>query len=333
MRINMTEWKEFSVEQLFFVKRGKTLSLENKSVYVGDIPCINGSSENNGVFCYLSENITEMGFELHKAPALSLARVGNAGKTFVQNSDFFIADNAFSLTLKEKQEIPVYLFISTVLDLETIKYSYGRTISIEKYKNLVIKLPALENGKPDYHFMKNYIDGLQSRPIQTSVSTGAAELAVNNWRSYSMGSLFDFAKGKRLVKADMVSGDVNYLGAISENNGVREKIETDHFQRPNCITVNYNGSVGEAFYQSEAFWASDDVNILYAKDFWKMNKYIAMFLITLIKANRYRFGYGRKWTLEKMKETNIKLPSQTDGMPDFIYMENYIKSLPYSDRI
>lgn len=76
MRINMTEWKEFSVEQLFFVKRGKTLSLENKSVYVGDIPCINGSSENNGVFCYLSENITEMGFELHKAPALSLARVG-----------------------------------------------------------------------------------------------------------------------------------------------------------------------------------------------------------------------------------------------------------------
>ncbi len=38
MRINMTEWKEFSVEQLFFVKRGKTLSLENKSVYVGDIP-------------------------------------------------------------------------------------------------------------------------------------------------------------------------------------------------------------------------------------------------------------------------------------------------------
>ncbi len=64
-----------------------------------------------------------------------------------------------------------------------------------------------------------------------------------------------------------------------------------------------------------------------------MNKYIAMFLITVIKANRYRFGYGRKWTLEKMKETNIKLPSQTDGMPDFIYMENYIKSLPYSDRI
>lgn len=40
-----------------------------------------------------------------------------------------------------------------------------------------------------------------------------------------------------------------------------------------------------------------------------MNKYIAMFLITVIKANKYRFGYGRKWTIEKMKETVIKLPA------------------------
>ena len=118
-----------------------------------------------------------------------------------------------------------------------------------------------------------------------------------------------------------------------ENNGVREKIETHFAWQPNCITVNYNGSVGEAFYQAKPFWASDDVNVLYAKDFWEMNKYIAMFLITVIKANSYRFGYGRKWTVEKMKETVIKLQFLAAGMPDFIYMQNNIKSLPYSDRI
>ena len=140
-------------------------------------------------------------------------------------------------------------------------------------------------------------------------------------------------KGKRLTKADMVRGDINFLGAISENNGVREKIETEDYWEPNCITVNYNGSVGEAFYQSEPFWASDDVNVLYARDFWKMNPYIAMFLVTVIKANKYRFGYGRKWTLEKMKETLIKLPNDMNGAPDFAWMETYIRSLPYSDRI
>ena len=106
--------------------------------------------------------------------------------------------------------------------------------------------------------------------------------ANNTWKEYAMEDLFRSVKGKRLTKADMIPGDINFLGAIRENNGVREKIETDYTWPPNCITVNYNGSVGEAFYQSEPFWASDDVNVLYAKDFWKMNKYIALFLVTVI---------------------------------------------------
>lgn len=333
MKIETTSWQEFSVEQLFFIKRGKALSTENKNFYAGNIPCINGSSENNGVFCYLSESIKEIGFELQKAPALSLARVGNAGKTFVQSSDFFIADNAFSLVLKEKRNISAYLFISTVLNMETIKYSYGRTISMEKYKKLLIRLPALANGEPDYEFMTQYIEELHSKPIRTAIKEKPQELHIENWSNYLMGSLFDFVKGKRLTKADMIPGNVNYLGAISENNSVREKIETLYPYKGNCITVNYNGSVGEAFYQSEPFWASDDVNVLYAKDFWEMNKYIAMFLVTVIKTNKYRFGYGRKWTLEKMKETIIKLPSNKNGNPDFEFMEKYIKSLPYSDKI
>ena len=66
--------------------------------------------------------------------------------------------------------------------------------------------------------------------------------------------------------------------------------------------------------KSHKSMASDDVNVLYAKDFWELNQYIAMFIITVIKANKYRFGYGRKWTLEKMKDTVIKLPGKKDGL-------------------
>ncbi|MGL4208737.1 MAG: restriction endonuclease subunit S, partial [Candidatus Adiutrix sp.] len=121
-------------------------------------------------------------------------------------------------------------------------------------------------------------------------------------------------------------------GAISENNGVRQFIDVEPIFSNNCITVNYNGSVGEAFYQYEPFWASDDVNILYA-DGWELNKYIAMFIITVIKANRYKFSYGRKWTLEKMKESIVRLPKMLNGSPDWVCMEKFISSLPYSDRI
>lgn len=154
------------------------------------------------------------------------------------------------------------------------------------------------------------------------------KIDTSSWKEYYIGDLFRFVKGKRLTKDNMIDGEINYLGAISENNGVRQRIqvESDLISLPNCITVNYNGSVGEAFYQHEPFWASDDVNILYAKG-WSMNEYNALFIVSVIKANRYRFSYGRKWTLEKMKETIITLPSKQDGTPDFEYMEDYMKSL------
>ena len=39
-----------------------------------------------------------------------------------------------------------------------------------------------------------------------------------------------------------------------------------------------------------------------------------------------------KWVLESMNSTIVKLPTK-QGKPDWEFMENYIKSLPYGDRI
>lgn len=141
-----------------------------------------------------------------------------------------------------------------------------------------------------------------------------------------LGDLFDIYKGKRLTKEDMTEGETNYIGAISENNGVREKIGQEPLFQPNCITINYNGSVGEAFYQVEPFWPSDDVNVLYLKNH-ALTENIAMYIITLIKKNKYRFSYGRKWTLEKMVDSDIPIPVKDDGSIDWDYIDNFINGL------
>ena len=41
---------------------------------------------------------------------------------------------------------------------------------------------------------------------------------------------------------------------------------------------------------------------------------------------------GTKWVLENMRATVIKLPAY-QGKPDFNFMEKYMKSLPYGDRV
>lgn len=309
------------LSDLFDVKYGVNLELSGcEKVDWGDdegISFVARTSTNNGVVAKVAKI---EGIEPQASGTLSCAAGGSVLSTFLQTKPYYSGRDLYVLTPKREMSINEKLYWCMAIKANAYRFNYGRQAN-KTLKNIML---------PDT--VPAWVESTKIKPVSTEI-TNSNIVDTADWKDYTMDSLFRFVKGKRLTKEGMIPGNTNFLGAISENNGVREKIETDYSWNSNCITVNYNGSVGEAFYQSEQFWASDDVNILYAKDFWKMNKYIAMFLITVIKANKYRFGYGRKWTIEKMKETVIKLPSKADGAPDFIYMENYIKSLPYSDRI
>lgn len=130
----------------------------------------------------------------------------------------------------------------------------------------------------------------------------------------------------------MLEGNINFIGASKFNNGLTAKVGNgEHIHPENTITLSYNGSIGEAFYQTKPFWATDDVNVLYPK--FELNPYIAMFLCTLLPTEKYRWGFGRKWDLEMMNESTIKLPVTTEKKPDWQFMEDYIKTLPYSGEI
>lgn len=137
-----------------------------------------------------------------------------------------------------------------------------------------------------------------------------------------------------MTSDEQTEGTTLYIGAIDSNNGVANKIGQEPIHEGNTISLSYNGSVGEAFYQPDPFWATDDVNVLYFRKENKtqFNKYIALFICAVLRQEKYRYSYGRKWVLENMKSAVIKLPVK-DEKPDWSYMENYIKSLPYGDRI
>lgn len=59
-----------------------------------------------------------------------------------------------------------------------------------------------------------------------------------------------------------------------------------------------------------------------------------MFLCALIDKETYRFSYGRAVYSSVAKMIKLKLPAikneQGDYEPDWQWMEDYIKSLPYS---
>ena len=77
---------------------------------------------------------------------------------------------------------------------------------------------------------------------------------------------------------------------------------------------------------------------------------VALFLVTIIKQEQYKYSYGRAVYSSVAENIDLLLPIKLDEkgnpvidekkqfsnkgfIPDWDFMENYIKSLPYGDRI
>lgn len=155
---------------------------------------------------------------------------------------------------------------------------------------------------------------------------------INTWQKFKLEHLFE-VKGTKTTKLDDLNltgiGKHPYVTTQSVNNGVAGYYNL-FTEKGNVLTAD-SAVVGFCSYQENDFSASDHVEKLLPK--FEMNKYIAMFLTTIINLENYRYSYGRKFNQTKIKDTLIKLPVNSQGNPDWQFMENYIKSLPYSDLI
>ena len=149
---------------------------------------------------------------------------------------------------------------------------------------------------------------------------------VSGWGNFRIGDIFNVVKGTRLTKADMNVGTIKFIGSSAMNNGETYRISNNtHLHPANTITVCYNGSVGETFYQDEEYWASDDVNVLYP--YFNMTKNIAMFICPIIRSVGQKYAFIDKWKQDDMKNSFIKLPIDADGQPNWDYMESYMKQI------
>lgn len=46
-----------------------------------------------------------------------------------------------------------------------------------------------------------------------------AKIDTSGWKEFLVGELFDVVKGTRLTKANMIPGDIRFIGSSAMNNG------------------------------------------------------------------------------------------------------------------
>lgn len=328
-KIDTSSWKYYRICDIFDVKNAHSILWKDIEPNSGPYPYVTASENNNSV-------VTQISYDMSQAEEANTIMIG--GKTLVvsfQEQPYF-SNDSHNLVLKLKQDMYrnkyVQLFLVTVLqaDLGRI-YSWGDSISGRSIQKDMIALPSTSQNEPNYAYMEAYMRSMEPAAksallhLSAASHTAKKSLDTSKWGLFPIGSLFDVVKGSRLTKADMREGTIRYIGASSFNNGITTYISnTEQLHPANTLTVCYNGSdIGRTFYQTEPYWATDDVNVLYPK--FEMNEDLAMFFAPVIKCVGGLHEYGDKWKLEDMKKDVIKLPVKDDGTPDFMFMESYIQ--------
>lgn len=162
-------------------------------------------------------------------------------------------------------------------------------------------------------------------------------LNYKQWKYFSMPKLFpQLQKCKCSSATELLNDgfDIAYIGAKKNENGVMRYVqyEPDLETDGNCIVFigDGQGSVGYCLYQPKNFIGSTTLIAGY-NDY--LNVYTALFLVTVLDLERYRYSFGRKYNKNAIEKSKIKLPVDANGNPDWQFMEYYIKSLPYSKNI
>lgn len=372
MKLNVENWKEYQIGELFDVVYGVNLELnaciETTKNDPEAVNFVSRSKDNNGVTAYV-KRIKDL--EPQSAETITVAGGGSSVlSTFVQDEPFYSGRDLYLLIPKKQYKHiskEVKLFICSVIVKNKYKYSYGRQAN-KTLPYIQLKLPT-KNNQPDWQFMENYIKSLHYKPLTTKQPVSSAvTLIYDDWKEFVLNDVFTLKGGFYNKKPEhSTDGNIPFLASTESNNGVTEFYTIEDIKRwnkvgdeddtldkklykGNCIAVTVNGSVCNAFYQKEQFTCSHDITAFYVKHY-TINPYLAMFLCTIITQDKYRWSYGRKpHDVKKFGKSVIKLPIKhnpdgtpfidkdkkysDDGyVPDWEFMENYIKSLPYGDRI
>lgn len=315
------------INDLFILEYGHSLELNRLEQSNGSnaVNFVGRAARNNGVTARVSP-IAGLAPATAGTISVALGGQGGAGVAFLQPNPYYCGRDVMILTSKKPMTEQGKLWWVMCITANRFRFGFGRQAN-RTLKDLILPLPK---------DMPAWVKGANIdcyKGAEFSAFEEKVELSdTGNWKPFSLQDLFDIRKGQRLTKANMLPGDMPYIGASDTSNGVTARIRQAPIHQGGTISVSYNGSVAEAFYQPVPYWATDDVNVLYPKGF-ELTPATALFICTVIRLEKYRFNYGRKWHLERMRESVIRLPVTATGGPDWAYMDSFIKTLPYSSQI
>ena len=149
---------------------------------------------------------------------------------------------------------------------------------------------------------------------------------TKNWSFFYINDLF-VVSGTVTTKKEFLKlkgiGDFPYVTTAATNNGVEGYY--NFFTEKGKVLVVDSAVGGYMSYQDVDFSASDHVEKLTPK--FEINKYIGLFICCVWNSSYSfkKYNYTLKASQKMIKKEKIYLPVDSQGNPDWKFMEEYVR--------
>lgn len=316
-----------NLDDIFDVWYGVNLEVVNSEIIDEGIPFVSRQSVDNGVVCHVQPI---EGIEPNPAHTLSIAVSGSVLSTFYHDCEYYSGRDVYIAKPKKPMTREVMIYYAVIIEANKYKYNYGRGAN-KTFRSIKV---------PDLSEIPEYVEEYAAEPQFESepISHSNIKLNVDKWRWFSVEEIFNLQPTKGTTTDELTEGtDIPYIAAKHDNNGCEmmcsKEDNVQFISRGNCIVFIClgAGSAGYALYQGEDFIGMNGKTMCGYNP--NLNQYNGLFLAALLSKERPKYSFGRSWTGERLKKTKFKLPVTPEGNPDWQYMEDYIKSQPYTRNL
>lgn len=161
-----------------------------------------------------------------------------------------------------------------------------------------------------------------------------SKINTTSWGEFEVGKLFDIhpTKSYKMTNAELLDGGTSLVLANSAyNNGVGGTSTQPTTEKGGIITFSDTVDANTIFYQENDFIGYSHVQGLYPigkyKDGWTKESLLFFTSSFRKTALSKGFDYGNKFRRDIASTLIVKLPVDSEGNPNWIYMERYVKNI------
>lgn len=339
-KIDIEEWKEFRIGDLFDIHPTKAYKLNNSVLLEenGEYPVVVNSSYNNGIGGYTNNECTE------KGNMITFSDTTSADSIFYQENEFVGYPHVQGLyPIGEYKNIwnkYSYLFFLTVFreKAKNLNYDYVNKFTRESAKEILLKLPIDSNGNPDWNYMEQYIKKIEKNVLESFKKLNKSskqnnKVHITEWKPFHLYDIFEIDSGTKMDRVAMKfeNPSINFIGRSGVNNGVTAIVDKIDGYKPyeaGNLTLALGGAyLGSCFVQEKDFYTSQNVIVLIPKVNISFNAKQFICSVIFKEGNMHYKAFIDELNRHIKTDFTIMLPVDKYGNPDYDYMDDYMETI------